>query len=484
MQVRQGESKKDSTDMESKSQMIAKVLGILSETHRNKDWVLKEIQRHHLKLPLTGNGNLVMNSFELLNLCPDWFVTNLYKALTGQQVEGFEDALSSTRTYHWLFTDIIGATNPTTPTREQVRKIVVLNELITRTEVFRNRDSSTVILPVGDGVAVGFRDSLEDPLQLAIQIHKALHRYNQSRNEDPKDKLKIRIGIDMGPVYFVKDLNGKDNVWGPGIILTRRVMDLCGEMNIFASSRIAKELIPLLPEYSRILHPIGNFSIKHGEELEIYNIYGEGFGNKAFPKKKKVHENDEETDSAKHFAFNEIGIALEILNPKNDLTRHTVFWDVVNIAKKSKTNIYYFIDGDSPKEFPDLNVKIRDDSNNYFEILAVNANSPYHKQFTVQLKRPILPNKRKLLYMSYDWEEPERTYFYRLPADCKRLTLSLVAPKGHDVKPKIYRVDQTSGTKTEEKIAMPAGSGGNNKQGIITWSKDNLLAGDAYQFDW
>src|SRR5437879_11701977 len=82
-----------------------------------------------------------------------------------------------------------------------------------RTETFRNKDpASTVILPVGDGVAVGFGDSLEKPLQLAIEIHKALFRYNEFKND--KERLVIRIGIDMGPVYFVKDLNGKNNVWG------------------------------------------------------------------------------------------------------------------------------------------------------------------------------------------------------------------------------------------------------------------------------
>jgi len=52
-----------------------------------------------------------------------------------------------------------------------------------------------------------FSDSLEKPLILAIELHKALFRYNENKTD--KDKLLIRIGIDMGPVYFVKDLNAK-----------------------------------------------------------------------------------------------------------------------------------------------------------------------------------------------------------------------------------------------------------------------------------
>jgi len=41
-------------------------------------------------------------------------------------------------------------------------------------------------------------------------------------------------------------------VWGPGIILTRRVMDLCGEMNIFVSARMAEDIRKLSPEYEKI----------------------------------------------------------------------------------------------------------------------------------------------------------------------------------------------------------------------------------------
>ena len=104
------------------------------------------------------------------------------------------------------------------------------------------------------------------------------------------EKLLIRIGIDMGPVYVIKDLNNKDNVWGPGIILTRRVMDLAGDMNILASARIAEDTRKLSPEYKEIIHPIGEYSIKHGEELQIYNIYGNDFGNKIVPRKSKVEK--------------------------------------------------------------------------------------------------------------------------------------------------------------------------------------------------
>jgi hypothetical protein len=419
----------------------------------------------------------------LLNNCPSSFVTNLYRALKGENVEGLEDAQSLTKTYHWLFTDIVGGSNPTTPTREQVSKIVGLNELMARTETFSNREvASTIILPVGDGVAVGFPDTPEKPLHLATELHKALFRYNQTKPD--KEKIIIRIGIDMGPVYFVKDLNGKDNVWGPGIILTRRVMDLCGEMNIFASARIAHELLPLSPEYKKILHKIGDFHIKHGEELSIYNVYGDGFGNRRFPRKKKVLEPDLQRDSkaVNNFSFNEIDLKLEVLSPKTHLMRHTQFWDVVNISKANLSQIFYFIDGDTSKDFSDLNISTRDGSNNPLEILAVNANKPTHKEFNVQLNRPVLPKKRRTLIMEYDWEEPYRVFFFRFASGCKKFNYSLIAPSGYEIKPKISQVDAASGAKTE--VNPPPNVSTVNRKTVVSCKRNDLQASETFQFDW
>jgi hypothetical protein len=55
--------------------------------------------------------------------------------------------------------------------------------------------------------------------------------------------------------------------------MARRVMDLAGDMNIVASARIANDIRTLRPEYKNILHPIGDYAIKHGEKILLYNIY-------------------------------------------------------------------------------------------------------------------------------------------------------------------------------------------------------------------
>jgi len=280
-------SKIKKSDFE-KISKIAEILALMEETERNKEWIFQQVKKNRLKIKVKQS----MNSFQVLVLCPDEFLSKILNILKAKDFDDIGDIDSLTKTYHWFFTDIVAGSNPTIVTKQQARKIVVLNELIERTETFKHRDlKSTVILPTGDGMAIGFGDSPEYPLRLSMQLHRELNRYNKTKKG--KEKVILRIGIDTGPVYVIKDLNGQDNVWGPGIIMTRRVMDLAGDMNIFASSRFAQDVKALSPEYKEIIHPIGDYSIKHGEKLQIFNIYGEGFGNKLAPKRSKITKTQE-----------------------------------------------------------------------------------------------------------------------------------------------------------------------------------------------
>jgi hypothetical protein len=359
----------------------------------------------------------------------------------------------------------------------------VLNELIERTEVFQNRDpASTVILPTGDGMAIGFSDSPEYPLRLSIQLHKILSEYNKSKRRKD-DKVLLRIGIDIGPVYIIKDLNGQDNVWGPGIILTRRVMDLAGDQNIFCSSRYAEDVRVLSPEYKEIMHPIGDYSIKHGEQLNIFNIYGEGFGEKTTPKAKKITQKTETFEqtlkSKTAFLFNSIDIKLDVTDPKTMLARHMWTWN----SDAPRDEIFYYLDGDSPKDFSDMNVKVYDEEGNEAEILALSENKPTHKEFSVRLKKPIKPRQRKrFITIEYDWEEPERTFFYKVPTDCKSFTYNFSIPAGVEIKNRALKVDAELGYKWN--ADPPATLKFEKDVTRVKWEGKNLKAFDAYKFDW
>ena len=460
----------------SKLDQIAEILGILNETHRGRDWLLEHLKKHKISIKTHGN------SYDILKECPDDFIYQMLRSLRGEDIEGFEDIKTLTKTFHWFFIDIVAASNPKIPTKNQVKKVIVLNELISRTVSFQKRiPESTVILPTGDGMAIGFADSPEKPMRLAMELHSGINRYNKTQKGD--DILLVRIGIDMGPVYVIKDLNNMDNVWGPGIILTRRVMDLAGDMNIFASARIADDILKLSGEYKKIVHPIGDYSIKHGEELQIYNIYGDGFGNKFAPKIKKVKKLslDESLKSSNNFKFDNIDILLDVLDAKTMLTTHTWVWTLTNISKEAKDQVFYTIDGDTPKEFSDMNVNISDDRGRQIEIMSLNVNKPYHKEFFAKIP-PIEPKKSRTLRLKYDWEEPEKNFLFRIPSDSKQLTYTLSLPKGYDPQIRILKVDLDTGLKINA-APSPTIKKFDDKT-IVSWTKTGLKAFDAYQILW
>jgi len=461
----------------------AEILSLMEESHKNKEWLKRQIKKKSLKISV----KLSMNSFQILNSCPDSFINDLLDTLKGKDLDDIGDINSFTKTFFWFFTDIVAGSNPTIASKEQARKVIVLNELIARTETFQNRDpNSTVILPTGDGMAIGFSDSPEYPLRLSIQLHKILTEYNKSQRRK-KEKVLLRIGIDIGPVYIIKDLNGQDNVWGPGIILTRRVMDLAGDQNIFCSSRYAEDVRVLSPEYKEIMHPIGDYSIKHGEQLNIFNIYGDGFGEKKTPRTKKITQKSEtfedtlKTKTA--FLFNAIDIKLDVIDPKTMLTHHVWKWNLINLSDSPRDEIFYYLDGDSPKDMADMNIRIYDEKGDEAEILNISANKPLHKEFSVRLKNPLKPRQRKrFVTIEYDWEEPERTFFYKVPTDCKLFTYNFSIPKGIEIKNRALKVDSELGYKWN--ADPPSSIKFLPDKTTITWQGKNLKAFYAYQFDW
>ena len=220
-------------------------------------------------------------------------------------------------------------------------------------------------------------------------------QYNSQKKE--RDKLYLRIGLDSGPVYIIKDLNGKENVWGPGIIMARRVMDLARDMNIIASSKIANDIRTLRPEYKNIMHPIGDYSLKHGVKILIYNVHGEGFGNKKAPTSDKVQKSaatDENLKTSSRFVYNQIDIALKVTDISNMMTHHHMDWNLLKITYQPVDRIFYYLDGDVPRDFPDMNVVVKDEDDHESEMISLNVNKPYHKEFHIRLRKP-LKSKQK-----------------------------------------------------------------------------------------
>ncbi len=454
----------------------------MDETRKNRDWLFDQIKQKRQRVSVRPEMSVV----GILKMCSQEFLDNILGYLRSNEFADIEIVVPPiTKNYHWFFTDIIAASDPTKTTIDQARKIIVLNKLIEMTDTFKQRGpETTLVLPTGDGMAIGFDDSPEKPLKLAIEVHKALSRYNQQRKKE--DRVELRIGLDSGPVYIIKDLNGSENVWGPGIIMARRVMDLADRMNILASARFANDVKMLKPEYRQVLHPIGDYQIKHGDKILIYNIYTNEIGNKKPPARDKKQQSkavEEAQKTSSRFLFSYVSVELEILDTKTLLTRHVLNWNLVNISMEPVERLFYYLDGDVAKQFQDLNVTVKDEEDRELEIMSLNVNKPLHKEFFVKFRRPLKPGEKgRMATLTYDWEEPERNFFYKFASDCKKFDFSLKVPKGIEVNQKVVRVDTESGEKLL--ASVPATVKYLAESTEVTWSENNLRAHDAYRFDW
>ena len=192
---------------------------------------------------------------------------------------------------NFFFIDIVGLSDPSLSVRKQIAKIETLNKMITSCDIFsKGTSEKRIILPTGDGMAIGFPMNPELPLKLSMQLHQKLRNYNQNKKSN-EDSINVRIGISSGPVFIVSDIKGNQNVWGPGIIVARRVMDLGDSMHILLADPLAGQLIGLKDEYRMNIRPITNYEIKHGQKITLYSAYSQDFGNPNLPSKVATNNN-------------------------------------------------------------------------------------------------------------------------------------------------------------------------------------------------
>src|SRR6266513_202329 len=199
---------------------------------------------------------------------------------------------------HVLFLDIVGYSKLSV--NEQHAEVEELNEIVRLCEQFRKAEAASRLLkiPTGDGMALVFYKSPEEPAQSAVEISRAL-----------KDnaRLQVRMGIHSGPVSGVVDVNERTNVAGAGINTAQRVMD-CGDAgHILLSRHVAEDLA----EYERwrpFLHYIGTFELKHGVPVSVSNLYSDEVGNAKLPTKLQAVRKHRA-----HIRWVEIGAALIVL---------------------------------------------------------------------------------------------------------------------------------------------------------------------------
>ena len=176
---------------------------------------------------------------------------------------------------HVLFLDIVGYSKRLTD--EQQALIDQLNQVVRNSAVFQKAEGADrlIKIPTGDGMALIFYNSPEQPVECALEISRELKWFPE---------LSVRMGVHSGPVSAVTDLNDRTNAAGIGINVAQRVMD-CGDSgHILLSKRVAEDL----QQYGRWrphLHDLGEVEVKHGIQVHVFNLYTDGAGNPDLPEK-------------------------------------------------------------------------------------------------------------------------------------------------------------------------------------------------------
>jgi adenylate cyclase len=176
---------------------------------------------------------------------------------------------------HALFLDIVGYSKRRTD--EQQTLISRLNQVVRESDEFRRAEAADrlIKIPTGDGMALVFYKSPEQPVECALEIAAALRT---------NPELRVRMGIHSGPVSAVTDLNNRTNVAGIGINIAQRVMD-CGDAgHILLSKRVAEDL-EQYGNWQPQLHDLGEAEVKHGVRVHVFNLYTNELGNPEVPEK-------------------------------------------------------------------------------------------------------------------------------------------------------------------------------------------------------
>ncbi len=176
---------------------------------------------------------------------------------------------------HLLLIDVVGYSKLLV--NEQIELLQKLNQTVRSTECFRAAETSgkLIRMPTGDGMALLFFHSPEEPARCALEISRVLQEH---------PTVKVRMGVHSGPVNRVIDVNDKTNIAGSGINVAQRVMD-CGDAGHILLSRHVADDLSQYRHWQPHLHDLGECEVKHGLRLHLFNLYKDDLGNPQVPEK-------------------------------------------------------------------------------------------------------------------------------------------------------------------------------------------------------
>ncbi len=156
-----------------------------------------------------------------------------------------------------LFLDIVEYSKK--PVAEQLELKQAFNKVLASAlEQVPARDR--IILDTGDGAAVTFMGDPEDALFASVAVR------------DQAGSVPVRLGVNLGPVRLVKDLNDQVNIIGDGINVAQRVMSFARPSQLLVSRSFYEVVSCLSRDYANMFHHEGARTDKHVREHDVYSV--------------------------------------------------------------------------------------------------------------------------------------------------------------------------------------------------------------------
>ncbi len=161
-----------------------------------------------------------------------------------------------------MFLDLIGYSVRSVDDQVALKKL--FNELIGKA-LKGVEESSRIAIDTGDGAAICFLGDPEEALHSAMLLRDLLgQRYG--------NHLSVRVGLHMGPVRVISDINERVNVVGDGINVAQRIMDFAQANQVLVSRAYYDVISRITDDTADLFQYLGQFGDKHSRLHEVYSV--------------------------------------------------------------------------------------------------------------------------------------------------------------------------------------------------------------------
>jgi len=181
-----------------------------------------------------------------------------------------------------LFIDMVGYSKKSTVDQHKLISLFNTKFKPRMKPLLGAKPSQALCLPTGDGAAFIFihvEKGRQWKIESIMDLIFELQEWAQSKS------VALRIGVHVGSVEIVTDLNGHKNVCGTAINMAQRVMDAARDRQVLFSMQAVQEYVghdinrwKLSAKRHQIFRIGGPFEIqvKHGLMLTVYRLLPDG----------------------------------------------------------------------------------------------------------------------------------------------------------------------------------------------------------------